>query len=54
MVQWLRLGASTAGAQVQSLAGELEILKAVRHGPKKKKFSMVRDGLVHTRCSINS
>ena len=31
-VQWLGFSTSTAGAQVQSLVGELRILQAMRHG----------------------
>ena len=35
MIQWLGLGALTAGAQIQSLLG-IESLQAVQHGPKTK------------------
>ena len=44
VVQWLRLGAFTAGAQVQSLVGELRTRKPRGEG-KKKSYEVATQSL---------
>ena len=48
LVQWLRLGAITALARVQSLVGELRSPQAVRRSQKIEK----EGGRGHRRCRL--
>ena len=48
-VQWLGLGALTAGAQIQSLLG-IESLQAVQHGPKTKQKNPKMSFTEHLLC----